>query len=106
MYTIIQSESEKTLFSNLVRAILTLISHVGSCTMCIPLTLVLYYNTTTIEVYLQCFKELVSLKELGKSTSCEETRSHNSLYFKAVKTPRWGLPSNIAEKFEDKHMHG
>ena len=51
-----------------------------------PLTLVWKYITTVkIEVYLHCFTESVSLRELGRSTSGAEISSPNSLYLKAVK---------------------
>ena len=65
---------------------LTLVSLIDSCSVCIPLTALLYINTTLIiEVYLQCFTESVSQRELGKSTSRAEISSPSSLYFKAVK---------------------
>ena len=54
--------------------------------MCIPLTLVLtLLYIVIIEVYLQCFTESVSLRDIGKSTSRAEISSPRSLYFKAVK---------------------
>ena len=54
--------------------------------MCIPLTRVLLFITTVIiEVYLQCFTESVSLRDIGEPTSHAETSSRNSLYLKAVK---------------------
>ena len=54
--------------------------------MRILLTPVLYFITNvTIEVYLQCFTESVSLRDIGKPTSRAEISSPSSLYFKAVK---------------------
>ena len=38
-----------------------------------------------IEVYLQCFTESVSLRDIGKPTSRAEISRPSSLYFKAVK---------------------
>ena len=37
------------------------------------------------EVFLDCFSESVSLRELGESNSCTKISSYNSLYLKAVK---------------------
>ena len=48
-----------------------------------PVITVLY--AIIIEVFLQCFSELLILRELGKSTSRAEISSPSSLYFKAVK---------------------
>ena len=46
----------------------------------------MYFITTAIiEVYLQCFTESVSLRDLGKPTSRAEIISPSSLYLKAVK---------------------
>ena len=54
--------------------------------MCIPLTPVLLFITTVIiKVYLQCFIESVSLRDVGKATSRAEISSPNSLYLNAVK---------------------
>ena len=54
--------------------------------MRIPLTPVLtLLHIVIIEVYLQCFTESVSLRDIGKSTSRAEISSPSSLYFKAVK---------------------
>ena len=54
--------------------------------MCIHLTPVLHCITTVlIEVYLLCFTESVSLRDIGKPTSSAEISSPNSLYLKAVK---------------------
>ena len=59
--------------------------------MCVLLTPVLYCTTTVlIEVYLLCFKELVSLRELGKPTPRSEVSSPNSLYPKVVKRAHFG----------------
>ena len=61
--------------------------------MCIPLTpVLLFINTVIIEVYLQCFIETVSLREVGKPTSRAEINSSNSSYLKAVKGALSGLP--------------
>ena len=59
--------------------------------MCIPLTPVLYCITTVLtKVYLQCFTESVSLRDIGKPTSSAEISSHRSLYLRAVKGARRG----------------
>ena len=59
--------------------------------MCILLTRVLYFNTNAIiEVYLQCFTESVSLRDIGKPTSRAEISSPSSLYLKAVKRAHIG----------------
>ena len=53
--------------------------------MCIPLTPVLtllYF--AIIEVYLQCFTDSVSLRDIGKPTSRAEIISPSSLYFRAI----------------------
>ena len=53
--------------------------------MCVSLTPVLFHITTVIiEIYLQCFIESVSLRDIGKPTSPVEISSPNSLYLKAV----------------------
>ena len=54
--------------------------------MRILFTLVLYFITTVIiEVYLQCFTESVSLRDIGKPTSRAEISTPSTLYHKAVK---------------------
>ena len=54
--------------------------------MCVSLNPVLFFITTVIiEIYLQCFTESVSLREIGKTTSRAEISSSSSLYLKAVK---------------------
>ena len=54
--------------------------------MCIPLTPVLtLLYIVIIEVYLQCFTALVSLRDIGKPTSRTEKSSPSFLYFKAVR---------------------
>ena len=59
--------------------------------MCILLTPVLYFITTVIiEVYLQCFTESVSLRDIGKPSSRAEISSPSSLCFKAVKGTHLG----------------
>ena len=59
--------------------------------MCILLTPVLYFITTVmIEVYLQCFTESVSLRDIGNPTSRPEISSPSSLYLKAVKAAHIG----------------
>ena len=59
--------------------------------MCILLTPVLYFVTTVkIEVYLQCFSESVSLRDIGRPSSRAEISSPSSLYFKAVKGAHLG----------------
>ena len=54
--------------------------------MCIPLppVLTLLY-LVTIEVYLQCFTELVSQRDISKPASRAEKGSPSSFYLKAVK---------------------
>ena len=46
--------------------------------------LILLY-IAVIEVYLQCFTESVSLRDIGEPTSGAELSSPSSLYFKAVR---------------------
>ena len=59
--------------------------------MCILLIPVLNFITTVIiEVYLQCFTESVSLRDIGKPTSRAEISSPRSLYLKAVKGAHLG----------------
>ena len=54
--------------------------------MCIPLTPVLPLLYIVIfELYLQCFTESVSLRDISKPTSLAEIISPSSLYFKAIK---------------------
>ena len=54
--------------------------------MCILLTpVILFITTVIIEVYILCFIELVSLRDIGKRASPAEISSPNSLYLKAVK---------------------
>ena len=53
--------------------------------MCVSLTLVLFFITTVItEIYIQCFTESASLRNIGKPTSRAEISSSSSLYLKAV----------------------
>ena len=59
--------------------------------MCIPLTPVLtLVYTVIIEVYLQCFTQAVSLRDISKPTSRAEISNPSSLYFKAVKRAHLG----------------
>ena len=59
--------------------------------MCILLTPVLYFITTVIiEVYLQCFIESISLRDIGKPTWRAEISSPSSLYLNAVKGTHLG----------------
>ena len=59
--------------------------------MFIPLTPVLtLLYIVIIEIYLQCFTESVSLRDIGKPTSRAEISSPSSLYFKAVKGAHLG----------------
>ena len=63
-------------------------NRVDRFTMCISYTLTPVINilyTVIIEVYLHCFMQSVSLRDLGKSTSRAEISRPNSLNFKAVK---------------------
>ena len=54
--------------------------------MCISLALVLtFLYIAIIEIYLQCFTESISLRDIGKPISREEIGSPNFLYLKAVK---------------------
>ena len=59
--------------------------------MCIPLTpmLTILY-IVIIKVYLQCFTESVSLRDIVKPISRAEISSSSSLYFKAVKGDHLG----------------
>ena len=53
--------------------------------MCILRTpVLLFFTTVIIEVYLQCFTESVSLRDIGKPTSRAEISSPSSVYLKAV----------------------
>ena len=59
--------------------------------MCTLLTPMLYFITTVkTEVYLQCFTESVSLRDIGKPTLRAEISSSSSLYLKAVKGAHLG----------------
>ena len=54
--------------------------------MYVPLTPELFFITTVIiEIYLQCFTELVSLRDIGKPSSRAEICSPNSLHLKSVR---------------------
>ena len=65
--------------------------------MCILLTSVLYLFTTVIyEVYLQCFTESVSLRDIGKSISRVELSDSSSSYLKAVKGAHLGSALTVA----------
>ena len=65
--------------------------------MCILLTPVLYFITTVIiEVYLQCFTESVSLRDIGRPTSRAEISRPSPLYRKAVKGAHLGSGLNPA----------
>ena len=69
--------------------------------MCIPLTPVFYYIIPVIiEVYLKCFTESVSLRELGKPNSRAEISSPNSLYLKALKGAQTGSALDCLLKFK------
>ena len=60
-------------------------------TMCILSTPMLYcIYTVLIEVYLQCFTESVSLRDIGKPTSRTEISTPRSLYHKPVKGAHLG----------------
>ena len=77
---------EDTIFFCIERTLLIVVSVLVRYTMCIILTPVLYFITNEIiEVYLQCFTESVSLRDIGKPTSRAEISSPSSLYLKAVK---------------------
>ena len=70
--------------------------------MCILLTPVLYCITTVlIDVYLQCFTESVSLRDIGKPTSRAEISSPSFLYLKAVKGTHLG---SALEHYEQTHI--
>ena len=59
--------------------------------MCIHLTPVLYcIITVLIDVYLLCFTESVSLRDIGNPTSRAELSSPSSSYPKAVKRAHLG----------------
>ena len=79
--------------------------------MCIRLTPVLYFLTTVIiEVYSQCFKESVSSRDIGKSTSRAEISSPSSLCFKAVKgahigSDLTGATSELTNSNRKKNTH-
>ena len=61
------------------------------CRPLIPVLTVLYI--VIIEVYLQCFTEAVSLRDIGEPTSRAEISTPSSLYFKAVKRAHLGFAS-------------
>ena len=79
--------------------------------MCILLTPVLYFITTVIiEVYVQCFTESVSLRDIGKPTSRVELSSPCSLYLKAVKEAHpgsalTGATSELTNSYRKKNSH-
>ena len=79
--------------------------------MCIPLTPVLtLLYIAIIEVYLQCFTESVSLRDIGKPTSPAEISSPSSLYFKDVKgahpgSALTGATSELTNSNRKKNSH-
>ena len=84
-------DCEDTTLIYIERTLLTVVSLLVRNTMLILLTRVLYFITTVIiEVYLQCFTESVSLRDIGKPTSRAEIGSPSSLYLKTVKGDRIG----------------
>ena len=84
-------DCEDTILFYIERTLLTVVSLLVRYTTCILLTPVMYFITTVIvEVYLQCFNESVSLRDIGKPTLLAEISSPSSLYFKAVKGTHLG----------------
>ena len=79
--------------------------------MCVSLTPVLFLKTTVIiEIYLECFTESVSLRDIGKPTSRVEISSSNSLYLKAVKralnvSTLTGATSELTNSNRKKNSH-
>ena len=79
--------------------------------MCIPLTPVLtLLYIVIIKVYLQCFTESVSLRDIGKSTSCVEISSPNSLHLKSLKRAHpgsalTGATSELTNSKRKKNSH-
>ena len=84
-------DCEDTILFYIERTLRTVVSLLVRYTMCILLTPVLYFITTVIiEVYLQCFTESFSLRDIGKPTSRAEISNPSSLYVKVVKGPHLG----------------
>ena len=79
--------------------------------MCIPLTPVLtLLYIVIIEVYLQCFTESVSLRDISKPTSRAEISSSSSLCFKAEKSAHirsalTGANSELTNSNRKKNSH-
>ena len=79
--------------------------------MCVYLTQVLFLITTVIiEIYLQCFTESVSLRDIGKPTLRAEISSPSSLYLKALKRDlNWsaltGATSELTNSNRKKNSH-
>ena len=71
--------------------------------MCVSMAPVLFFITTVIiEIYLQCFSESVSLRDIGKPTSRAEKSSSSSLYLKAIKRAHNGsaqLDSKLLQRY-------
>ena len=87
----LQPIRDDTILFYIERTLLTVVSLLVRYTMCILLTPVLYFITTVIkEVYLQCFTESVSRRDIAKPTSRAEISSPGSLYLKAVKGTHLG----------------
>ena len=85
---------EDTILFYIERTSLTITNLLVRYTLCILLTPLLYFITTVIiEVYLQCFIESVSLRDIGKPTWRAEISSPSSLYLKAVKGVHLGSAS-------------
>ena len=81
---------EDSVFFYIALACLNLISLLDSCTMCIPLTPVLYIFTTIINEVYSAFTESVSQRAVSKPTSRTEISSPNLFPLKAVKNnPLW-----------------
>ena len=73
--------------------------------MCVSLTSVLFFITSVlIEIYLRCFTESVSLRDIGKPTSRAEICCPNSLYFKAAKGAHNGSALIHYKKTEKKQV--
>ena len=79
--------------------------------MCVSLTPVLtLLYIVIIEVYLQCFTESVSLRDIGQPTSRVEKSSSSSLYLRAVKRAHnkpdlTGATSELTNSNRKKNSH-
>ena len=71
------------------------------CRSLTPVLTLLYM--VIIEVYLQCFTELASLREIGKPILRAEINSPNSLYLKAIKEAHF-VSALLGLQFKSKYF--